>query len=286
VAAAVAAGGCRTPYIVRPLGTLNQWGMRNRRPRLKDLSFRFVESRILKNAALVHYTSEQEREEAAELGVAGASAIIPNPVRMDDDQACLCGAFRARYPELRDKTIVLFLSRFDRKKGLDLLIPAFERARRAYPAAKLVLAGEGDVALVGGLKSEIERLGLGKDVLWTGFLTGEAKQAALADADLFVLPSYSENFGIAAVEAMNAGLPLIVSDQTAVHREISEANAGLTVPCEIEALASALAYLLGDAEKRRAMGRNGRELARQRFSVKAVVRRTIEAYEQVVSQCR
>jgi len=285
VAAAVAAGGCGTPYIVRPLGTLNRWGMQNRRRRLKDLSFQLVESRILKNAALVHYTSEQEREEAAELGVAGASAIIPNPVRIDDDQA-VGGSFRARYPELRDKTIVLFLSRFDRKKGLDLLIPAFERARRAYPAARLVLAGEGDVALVGGLKSEIERLGLGKDVLWTGFLSGEAKQAALADADLFVLPSYSENFGIAAVEAMNAGLPLIVSDQTAVHREIAEAHAGLTVPCETEALASALAYMLSDAEKRRAMGRNGRELARQRFSVKAVVRRTIEAYEQVVGQCR
>ena len=85
---------------------------------------------------------------------------------------------------------------------------------------------------------------------------------------------------------MNAGLPLIVSDQTAVHREIAEARAGLTVPCETEALASALMYMLSDAEKRRAMGRNGRELARQRFSVKAVVRQTIEAYEQVVSQCR
>src|SRR6266581_71076 len=91
VAAAVAAGGCGTPYIVRPLGTLNRWGMQNRRRRLKDLSFQLVESRILKNAALVHYTSEQEREEAAELGVAGASAVIPNPVRINDDQSCVSG---------------------------------------------------------------------------------------------------------------------------------------------------------------------------------------------------
>src|SRR6266404_6907680 len=107
VAAAIAAHRSRTPYIVRPLGTLNRWGMRNRRPRLKDLSFQVIESRILRNAALVHFTSEQEREEAAELGVAGASAIIPNPVRIDEVRPCVCGGFRARYPELRDKTIVL-----------------------------------------------------------------------------------------------------------------------------------------------------------------------------------
>lgn len=284
VAAAISAHKSRTPYIVRPLGTLNRWGMRNRRPWLKDLSFQLIESRILRNAALVHFTSEQERREAAELGVTGASTIIPNPVRIDDDRSFISGAFRARYPELRDKTIILFLSRFDKKKGLDLLIPAFAKARQVYPECKLVLAGDGDPVLVCGLKSEVERLGVERDVLWTGFLTGEAKQAALADADLFVLPSYSENFGIAAVEAMNAGLPVIVSDQTGIHREVAEARAGLIVPCYTDALAEALGLLLRDSGTRGAMGRNGRDLAHQHFSVRAVVRSTIEAYEQAVNQ--
>lgn len=282
-AAAIAASRSHTPYIVRPLGTLNRWGMRNRRPRLKELSFRFIESRILENAALIHFTSEQERQEASELGVCGSSAIIPNPIPIEENHSLVRGAFRSRYPELHDRTIVLFLSRFDRKKGLDLLIPAFARARRQCPRSTLVLAGDGDPALVSSLQSEIHRLGLGQNVLWTGFLTGDDKRAALADADLFVLPSYSENFGIAAVEAMNAGLPVIVSDQTGIHREITQAEAGLTVPCDAGALADAIVHLLSDPGKRDAMGRNGRDLARQHFSMKAVVRSTIDAYEQIVS---
>jgi glycosyltransferase involved in cell wall biosynthesis len=282
-AAAFAARRSGTPYIVRPLGTLNRWGMRNRRPRLKELSFRWVESRILKNAALVHFTSEQEREEAAELGVNGASAIIPNPVRIADEDCSMRGAFRARYPELRDKAVVLFLSRFDRKKGLDLLVPAFVRARRQFPGCALVLAGDGDPALVSELKTEIGRLGAANDVVWAGFLSGDEKRAALADADLFVLPSYSENFGIAAVEAMNAGVAVIVSDQTGIHREIVQAGAGVSVPCEVDALAGAMGWLLADAGRRGEMGRNGRELAREHFSVGAVVRRTVEAYEEVLA---
>src|SRR5262249_32461768 len=137
VAAAIAACRNDTPYIVRPLGTLNRWGLRNRRPRLKEVSFRLIESRILRNAALIHFTSEQERQEAAELGVNCSSAIIPNPIPYAEDNSIVPGAFRARHPELLDQTVILFLSRFDRKKGLDLLISAFARARRQHPNSML-----------------------------------------------------------------------------------------------------------------------------------------------------
>jgi glycosyltransferase involved in cell wall biosynthesis len=216
------------PYVVRPLGTLNEWGMTNRRPWLKRMSFRVIESRILKHAALVHYTSDQERREAEALGVVSASVVIPNTVSQPST-AVPSGAFRRRYPELRARRLILFLSRLDQKKGLDLLLRAFAHVRRDVHDAMLVIAGNGEDRFAERLKTETKRLGISNDVLWTGFLTGEVKQAAFADAVIYVLPSYSENFGIAVVEAMAAGVPVIVSDRVGIHADIAAAAAGLVV---------------------------------------------------------
>ena len=174
----------------------------------------------------------RERIEAAELGIAGRAEIIPNAVD-GCPQTSVAGAFRARHPELQGRQIVLFLSRLDAKKGLDLLLPAFAKVRKQQPETILVLAGNGDTDLTKRLHHECVRLGLGADVLWPGFLGAAEKQAALQDADLFVLPSYSENFGIAPVEAMNAGVPIVISDRVAIHQDVTAANAGIVVPCEV-----------------------------------------------------
>ena len=126
------------PYIVRPLGTFNRGGVRNRRPWLKTLSLRLIEQRVLSAAAVVHYTSEQERLEAAELGIVDRSVVIPNAVDMTlTPSGSGVGRFRARCPHLADRRIMLFLSRLDVKKGLDLLLPAFARVRTQYPQAAL-----------------------------------------------------------------------------------------------------------------------------------------------------
>jgi glycosyltransferase involved in cell wall biosynthesis len=272
------------PYIVRPLGTLNRWGLRNRRPWLKKLSLRLIESRILAGAAAIHYTSEQERLEAAELGIVHKSIIIPNAVdmtMMPSDRSV--GRFRAFHPELTERTIILFLSRLDPKKGLDVLLPAFGRLRELYTRALLVLAGNGDPAFIKHLQQEALRLGISSDILWTGFLSGEEKWAALADADLFVLPSYSENFGVAVVEALACGLPVVVSDQVGIHEEITETQAGLVVPCKVEDLAQALIQLLGDARLRSWMAENGQRLARTHFSCEVVTDRLINIYTELTS---
>ena len=198
--AAVLARRAGVPYIVRPLGTLNRWGMQNRRRWLKRLSFRLIESRIMAGAAGIHYTCEQEQVEASELGVSCNSLIIPNAVDLPD------GEVRPlRAPSSRK--VILFLSRFDRKKGLDLLFEAFAQVRNKGLNAVLVLAGDGDPTLVAQLKRDAERLDIASDVTWAGFLTGDDKWKALGDADVFVLPSYSENFGVALVEALAFGLP-------------------------------------------------------------------------------
>ena len=282
VAAAYWAKRRGVPYIVRPLGTLNHWGMENRRPWLKWLSYRLIEHRVLENAALVHYTSEQEREEAARLGARTRSAVIPNPVREPGAPAS-AGKFRARHPELKGRQIILFLSRFDRKKGLDLLLPAFASVRKQFSAAVLVLAGDGDRQLVEALRLRAHQLGIAEDIYWPGFLQGEEKAAALADADVFVLPSYSENFGIAVTEAMAAGCPVVVTDQVAIHTDIATANAGIVVKCDAGELAVAICRVLADRPAADLMGSNGKCLTQTQYSLNAVTTKLVAAYNAALS---
>jgi glycosyltransferase involved in cell wall biosynthesis len=266
------------PYVIRPLGVLNRWGFENRRPMVKQMSFALVEKRLLSRAAVVQYTTEQERDEAAGLGFPHRPVVIPNPVEIASTGSEVRGQFRAQYPELSDRRIVLFLSRIDPKKGIDLLLPAFREVLRQDPRAALVIAGEGEPALVERLHRMASELGIADSVFWPGFLSGARRTAAFADADLFVLPSYSENFGMAPVEAMGFGLPIAITDQVGIHKEVSEAKAGIVTTVSSEAIASALLLLLREDGLRPEMGRNARRLAASRYSVEAVASRLRDLY--------
>src|SRR5205085_5930214 len=113
-------------------------------------------------------------------------------------------------------------------------------------------------------------------------LTGEAKIAALREAEVWVLPSYAENFGVAVVEAMAVGLPVVISDRVDIHAEVTAAEAGLVVPCAVEPLARALLRLLTDPCERARLGRRAREVALTRFSWHAVAEEVLSMYREVV----
>jgi glycosyltransferase involved in cell wall biosynthesis len=151
------------------------------------------------------------------------------------------------------------------------------------PRPLLVIAGDGDDQFVAGLRRLAERLGIAGDVLWTGFLGGDDKLAAMAVASLFVLPSHSENFGIALVEAMAAGLACVSSDQVGIAGDVAQYEAGLVVPCEVEPLAAAIKRLIDDRELRDRLGRNARRLVEERFSVESMSESLVKLYDQVLS---
>ncbi len=283
-AAAVAAQRAGVPYIVRPLGTLNQWGIQYRRPFVKQWSLRFIEKPLLQRSARVHFTSRQEEIEARAAGVNARGAVIPLgldivPFRTLPDRAI----FREQY-DIGDAPLILSLGRIDRKKGLNVLIAAFAGVYAVCPETRLVIAGDGDTALLAELRAQAQSLGVAKQVIWAGFLQGEAKLAALAAADLFVMPSHSENFGIAAVEALAAGLPTIISTGVAIHHEISEAGAGLAVPVDAAQLATAIRNLLADAPRRAAMRAAAYNLARSRFSQEGMATSLIELYQETIRE--
>ena len=279
VAAAFIARSRRIPYIVRPLGVLNRWGVQNRRPWLKRLSFQLIEKRVIANAAAMHYTSDQELLEAAEFGVLQRSIVIPNPALPPEfERQELLGEFRSRHPELAGRRILLFLSRIDAKKGLDILIDAYAGLRARMPQTALVIAGSGDAALTEKIKARARQRGVDRDIVWTGFLEGREKWAALADADLFVLPSYSENFGVAAIEAMMFGVPVVVSDQVAIHKEVARAGAGIVARCDVREMQDAMAAVLAHPDAVRSFGARGVRMVSDTFSLEKVTRKLIEAY--------
>lgn len=273
------------PYLIRPLGVLNRWGMENRRRLLKQLSFRLIEQRILTNAAAIHYTSRQEKLEAERSGVTTSPVVIPLGIDTSVFQTGTTAAqFYERFPIAAGREMILFLSRLDPKKGLDILLRAFREVHEHRPASLLVVAGNGEIEFVSALKKLAAEVGIDEHLLWTGFLSGEEKLSAFAAASVFALPSYSENFGLALVEAMASGVACVVSDQVGIAPDVQEFDAGSVVPCEAAPLAFALTRLLGDSELQRRFGENAVRLANERFSLEAMTAALLKLYRRVVDQ--
>jgi len=166
------------------------------------------------------------------------------------------------------------------------LLPAFAKVRAQHPKSLLVIAGSGDSDYLQSLKATAADLLLTEHILWTGFLSGQEKLSALSAAALFVLPSYSENFGLALVEALAAGLPCITTDRVALSSDLRDRNAGMVISPETSSLTSALCRLLDDEPLRSQLSRNARRLASERFSLQAMALALKALYDQLLTCSR
>lgn len=270
------------PYVVRPLGTLTSYGVTQRRPWLKRVSLALIEGPMLRHAAAVHFTSQAEWDEAAVLGIPLRGIVIPLGVEAPEpgDRQILV----RDYPELEGRWVFLFLSRLDPKKNVEGLLHALATVNRQHTRASLVVAGDGPEAYVARLKELANSLGIAERVYWLGHVGGPRKAAAFAAADAFVLPSFSENFGIAAVEALLAGLPCVLGQGVALAKDVEEAGAGLVTAPEPDAIARALEQLLGDDALRRDMGARGKALAERQYSTRVMAEKLIALYEDIRSR--
>jgi glycosyltransferase involved in cell wall biosynthesis len=178
----------------------------------------------------------------------------------------------------------LYLGRLNFKKGLDLLARAFGQLARQHGDVHLLLAGPDDDGYGDTVRQWLANEGVLSRCTFAGMLLGARKLAALRHADVFVLPSYTENFGLALVEAMASGLPVVISNRVNIWREVSAARAGLVVDCDAEEVCRALAAVLADPAGRQAMGVRGRRLVRERFSWEASGERMVEVYRQLLAE--
>ena len=180
----------------------------------------------------------------------------------------------------------MFLSRLDPKKGIELLLEAFAAFTQSEKGVCLVVAGSGDTNYLQELQALAEALHIGRDVLWTGHLSGQMKGDAFAAASVFVLLSKSENFGIAAAEALSVGVPTIVSKEVGLSADIEVQRAGLVVKRNVNSISDAINRVLQSSEVARTLSDNGRALARSKYEPKAVVSQLSQLYETITIQSK
>ena len=273
------------PYVLRPHGTLDPFIHRRSRLR-KTIMDLWFQNRVLREADLIHYTSAEEMR-LAEPYVQGAPGrVVPLGLELGEyAELPPPGTFRARHPEIGDRPILLFLGRLNFKKGLDVLIRAFALLVRQGRDLHLVLAGP-DGGMEAKARGWIAQAGLQPRTSFTGMLSGRDKLAAFADAALFLLPSASENFGIAVVEAMACGTPVVISKNVNIWREIVGDGAGVAEPVEAERFAAAAARLLDDAEAHARMAEAARASVRARWDWSRVAVELERMYADVLAGAR
>jgi glycosyltransferase involved in cell wall biosynthesis len=268
------------PYLVRPHGSLDPYI--HRRRRLKKAIFDlWFQNRVLAGAAAIHYTAEEEMHLARPFAQGAPGVVIPNGLD-PADYADLPpkGSFRARHPEIGDRRILLFLSRINFKKGLDILARAV--GRLADKDLHLVIAGP-DGGYLAETRRFVAEAGIAARTTFTGMLAGQEKLAAFVDASLFLLPSYSENFGIAVVEAMACGLPVLISERVNIWREVVADGAGLAVPCDPIAFADRITAMLADPTALVARGAAGRAAVARRYDWANIALRLEQVYGAIVA---
>lgn len=279
-----AAHYCRragVPYLVRPHGTLDPFMFRRHRARKWIYEWLF-EWRNLERAAALHFTSLEEQELTRPLGLSTPGVVVAPGVHVERYGQPV-GTAAAPWGETRGRRVILFLGRLNFKKGLDLLARAFTELARRRPDVHLVLAGPDDDDYGRAVRGWLAQGGVADRCTFTGMLEGTSKLAAFHHADVFALPSYSENFGVAVVEAMACGLPVVVSDRVNIWREIAHAGAGRVVPCDAAAVSRGLAAVLDDPAPE-AMGERGRRLVAERFTWPAAGARMLDAYREILDR--
>jgi glycosyltransferase involved in cell wall biosynthesis len=233
---------------------------------------------MLRTAAGIHFKTEEERRLASDLRLAERQFVVPNGIDWMSFQGYPDGeSFRERYLGGHEGPVILNVGRFSHKKGLDTLIKAFARADGEHSGAVLVLVGPDDEGLKPQLKRIAADIGVYDKVVFTGMLRGEELRAALSAATIWALPSKTENFGNAVIEAMAAGVPVVVSPAVNLAREIEDAGAGLVCPRTSDAFATAIASLLASESRRTLLSARAREFARA-YDWNSVAERLVEMY--------
>jgi glycosyltransferase involved in cell wall biosynthesis len=231
----LALASAKTPYAVFTHGMLDPY-FKRRFPLKhikKTIYWHLFLRRILANANTLLFTCEEEkilaRQSFSRYRV--REMIVPyGTFGPEGDPAEAAEGFFASWPDLRGKRLALSMGRIHPKKGTDILIEAFAESLAKDPAWHLVIAGPDQIGMQKELQALADRLGLQGKITWTGMLRDKMKWGALTVAEVFVLPSHQENFGIVVAEALVSNLPVILSDKVNIWREVVNYWAGLV--CE------------------------------------------------------
>lgn len=271
------------PLVISPRGMLEAWSL-NRSQLQKRVAWCLYEKENLLNATAFHATSIDELHSIRRLGFTQPIALIPNGVSVPSlTQIPPRDALTRRFPELANKRWLLFLSRLHPKKGLDTLLRVWQTLHAQFPDWHLVIAGPDLIGYQANLIDLTVQLNLQHRVTFTGMLSGNDKAIALSHAQLMVLPSHSENFGIAIAEALAYAVPVITTKGTP-WQDLHKYDCGWWIENNAQTLANTLieAMQLSDWE-RRSKGQNGRQWMIEQYSWSAIAQSMSKVYQWILS---
>lgn len=280
--AAALARKYQKPYVISPHGMLDPYCFTEKRLK-KRAYLEAFERRTLTGASRVLFTAGQERDLAVRTfgAIPNAAVATLGADRLPDEKAALREQFFATHPDLRGRQILMFMGRIHPKKRPALLVDMIKAIQSVFPKAVALFAGTGEDAHLKQVRERVEALKVEDRVWFLGHLSGTAKAAALAAADLFLLPSHQENFAIAVAEALHAGTPVILTKKVNIWQEIVDADAGVAVDEGhlLENLVNAVQVILSNPERQRTMSANASDLARTSFTWDEAWAQTLEVYE-------
>ncbi len=255
--------------VISPHGMLEPWAL-NHSTWKKKLAEHLFESGNFHKADCIHALCEAEAVNFRRYGLKNPIAIIPNGVDFEEFQGHPGDAMVEKFPELKGRKQILFLARLHSKKGLGNLLEAWKKMAADFSNWQLLIAGSGEPAYMEELKNQARDLIFSKSVVFTGPLYGESKKQILAASDVFVLPSFSEGFSVAILEAAASGLPVVLTPECNFP-ELARANAAIEIPTAVDGIEKGLRQILTlPDEERQAMGRRGQELIKRFYTWPAI----------------
>jgi glycosyltransferase involved in cell wall biosynthesis len=279
--ATAAASANGVPLVLAPRGELMPWALGYKGAK-KAVYLRLVGRHQVELATALLCTDAYERQAVEGLGFGNQIYVVPNG--LDTSRFAHPpprGGMRRSLGLPDEALVILSLGRLHPIKRPDLVVGAFARIADRFPRAHLLLAGPDEAGLEPELSAAAGRAGCAERVRFLGLLDPDQVLQSLADADLFVMTSESENFGMAAAEAMAAGLPVVISEKVGLSRYIAQTGAGQVVSLEVQCVAQGLATLLQQPEALGEMGLRARQVAVEAFDLTVVAQKVMEAYAEV-----
>jgi len=265
-----AARSLKIPVVLSPHGMLEPWIVKRHYWTRKWPAIQLYQRGLVKHADYLHATADTEKDNLLRLGWNARIAVIPNAVNIEE---------LPLKDNWRNKRRIVFMSRLHVKKGIELLLEALSHLKPDLDGYEVIMAGEGEPDYVETLKKTAISFGLSEVVKFVGGVYGAEKVSLLQSADFFVLPTYSENFGIVVAEALACGTPVITTHGTP-WKELEDFACGWYIQLGVNALKKTLREAMFVTEETiETMGRNGRRLIEERFATSIVAGKFVEQYK-------
>ena len=262
------------PYVIRPHGSLDPFLIYNGKTILKKIFISIFEKRNFKNASAIQFSCELERENAQKfISCWKNTLIIPEGIKNN--------FYNKRKVFLKKNTLnILFLGRIHKKKGIELLIEALGKIKSKVNF-HFTLVGSGDKSYEDYIFQMIDENNLSNFCTITGYISTSMKQKIYEKTDLFILPSYGENFGIAVVEAMSFGIPVLVTNKVGIYNSIVKYKAGIVTNNNVNEIIESI-ILLNNKKRLQFLSSNALKLVNKKYTLAKMGKLLNKKYLEIV----